>query len=80
MKLVEPLLNWGYCFTGEKFYTSPEVVDKFISHKTDVYRTLRPTRKDVPLMKGTKLQKRNVMTSHRGNSMALQWRDKKQVA
>ncbi|KAM7306084.1 piggyBac transposable element-derived protein 4-like [Ixodes scapularis] len=36
MRLMEPLLDQGYCLTVDNFYTSPELVEKLLSRKTDV--------------------------------------------
>ncbi|XP_037560458.1 piggyBac transposable element-derived protein 4-like [Dermacentor silvarum] len=78
MKLIEPLLGKGYCLTIDNFYTSPELVDLLIQHRTDVYGTVRPNRKDMPPdFQTKKLKKGEVQAYQRGKCIALQWRDKK---
>ncbi|GBO37753.1 PiggyBac transposable element-derived protein 4 [Araneus ventricosus] len=44
MTLLEDLLDKGYCVTSDNFYTSPELAELLLSHRTDVYRKLRPNR------------------------------------
>lgn len=46
--LMKPLLNKGYCLTMDNFYNSPQLADLLIQNKTDVYGTLRVSRKEVP--------------------------------
>ena len=45
---MDSLLNEGYCVTVDNFYTSPQLADYLITHKTYMYGTLRPNRKDLP--------------------------------
>ncbi|KAG0414574.1 hypothetical protein HPB47_008270 [Ixodes persulcatus] len=77
--LMEPFLCKGYCVTVNTYYTSTELVDKLLQQKTDVYGTVRPTRKDMPPFKDLKLKKGEVGAFQRGKCMALQWRHKKLV-
>ncbi|XP_029833924.2 piggyBac transposable element-derived protein 4 [Ixodes scapularis] len=79
LSLMEPFLCKGYCVTVENYYTSPELVNKLLQQKTDVYGTVRPTRKDVPPFKDLKLKRGEVGAFQRGKCMALQWRNKKLV-
>ncbi|EEC06595.1 PiggyBac transposable element-derived protein, putative [Ixodes scapularis] len=79
LSLMEPFLCKGYCVTVDNYYTSPELVDKLLQQKTDVYGTVRPTRKDMPPFNDLKLKKGEVGAFQRGKCMALQWRDKKLV-
>lgn len=79
MRLMEPLLDKGYCLTVDNFYTSPELVEKLLSRKTDVYGTVRPSRKDMPPLRDANLKKGDIVAYQRGKCMALQWRDKKLV-
>lgn len=79
MKLMNPLLDKGYCLTVDNFYTSPELVDLLVSRKTDVYGTVKPSRRDMPQLKAAKLKKGEVVAYQRGKCMALQWKDKKLV-
>ena len=39
MTLLEPLLGKGYCLTTDNFYTSPQLAELLLSHKTDCYGT-----------------------------------------
>ncbi|XP_054717507.1 piggyBac transposable element-derived protein 4-like [Uloborus diversus] len=39
LTLIKPLLNQGYCLITDNFYTSPELFEELINHKTDAYGT-----------------------------------------
>lgn len=78
IKLLEPLLGRGYCLTIDNFCTLPELLDLLIQHRTDVYGTVRPNRKDMPSdFQTKKLKKGEVQAYQRCKCVALQWRDKK---
>ncbi|XP_035212569.1 piggyBac transposable element-derived protein 4-like [Stegodyphus dumicola] len=80
LSLLDPLLDRGYCLTVDNFYNSPELADILIRHKTDIYGTLRPSRKNVPaVLKATKVKKGDIIAFQRGKMMALKWTDKKTV-
>ncbi|GBM08919.1 PiggyBac transposable element-derived protein 4 [Araneus ventricosus] len=55
MTLLEDLLDKGYCVTLDNFYTSPELAELLLSHRTEVYGRLRPNKIGVPeeIKKGT---------------------------
>lgn len=81
MTLMRPLLNKGYCLTMDNFYNSPQLADLLISKQTDVYGTLRATRKEVPKeLKNKKLNKGEIIAYQRGKVTVLKWKDKKDVA
>ncbi|GBL65765.1 hypothetical protein AVEN_100678-1 [Araneus ventricosus] len=67
MTLLEDLIDKGYCVTLDNFYTSPELAELLLSHRTDVYGTLRPNRIGVPeeIKKGT-LKKGEIIDFRRG--------------
>lgn len=80
VKLVEPLLDKGYCITTDNFYTSPELVDFLLKRSTDVYGTTRVTRKNLPPgLATTKLKKGDMLAFQRGKCLLIQWKDKKLV-
>ena len=81
MSLMKPLLGKGYCVTVDNYYNSPQLADILIKNKTDIYGTLRMTRKEVPQeLKQAKLKKGEVVAYQRGKTMAIRWKDKKDVA
>lgn len=80
MNLAKPLLNKGYCLTMDNFYNSPQLADLLISYKTDVYGTLRATRKDVPKsLRETRLQHGETISYQRGKLLVMKWKDKKDI-
>lgn len=80
MSLMKPLLGKGYCVTLDNYYNSPQLADMLLRNKTDVYGTLRKTRKEVPEeLKKEKLKKGEVVAFQRGKVMILRWKDKKDV-
>lgn len=80
LKLLEPLLDKGYCVTTDNFYTSPELVDFLLKRSTDIYGTTRATRKDLPPgFAKAKLKKGEMVAFQRGKCLAVQWMDKKLV-
>lgn len=81
MTLSKPLLEKGYCITMDNFYNSPQLADLLITKKTDVYGTLKLTRKEVPSeLKKKKLKKGEVVAFQRGKVCVLKWKDKKDVS
>lgn len=74
-----PLLDEGYCVTVDNYYNSPELVDKLIARKTDVYGTARPRRKEMPNFDTKRLRKGEIEAFQRGKCLCLQWKDKKPV-
>ena len=80
LSLADNLLDQGYCITTDNFYTSPELADYLISHKTDIYGTMRVHRKEVPSeMQKAKLKKGEIIAFQRGKVMVMKWRDKKDI-
>ncbi|KAJ8946779.1 hypothetical protein NQ318_018989 [Aromia moschata] len=78
MTLLKPLLNLGYTLTMDNFYNSPQLADLLLTHKTDVYGTLRLSRKEVPNeLKSKKLKKGETASYQRGKVTILKWKDKK---
>ena len=81
MTLIKDLLGKGYCLTTDNFYTSPQLADLLVTHKTDTYGTLRLGRKEVPAnLKTTKLDKGGIIGYQRGKVCIFKWKDKKDVA
>lgn len=80
MTLVHPLLGMGYCLSLDNFYNSPELADLLISHKTDVYGTIRQNRKHLPpALKNEKLTKGDIVAFQKGKMCVMKWQDKKPV-
>ncbi|XP_056397707.1 piggyBac transposable element-derived protein 4-like [Hyla sarda] len=80
LTLLEPLLNQGYCVTTDNFYTSPELYEFLLKHKTDGYGTVRANRRDLPSMFAKKKLKTGEMVAwQKGKMIAMRWRDKKDV-
>ncbi|XP_068129769.1 piggyBac transposable element-derived protein 4-like [Hyperolius riggenbachi] len=80
LTLIEPLLDQGYCLTTDNFYSSPELFEHLIQHKTDAYGTVRANRRNMPsAFTARKLKKGEVVAWQKGKMMALRWRDKRDV-
>ncbi|KAJ4448708.1 hypothetical protein ANN_00099 [Periplaneta americana] len=80
LTLMKPLLNMGYCLTVDNFYTSPQLADILVSKRTDIYGTVRPTRKDMPpSFRSKKLNKGEIVAFQRGKLTAMRWKDKRDV-
>lgn len=80
LSLMDPLMGMGYCLTTDNFYTSPQLADFLITQKTDLYGTMRPNRKEVPMeIQKKKLKKGETVAYQRGKVMLLKWKDKKDV-
>ncbi|GFW12656.1 piggyBac transposable element-derived protein 4 [Trichonephila clavipes] len=80
MTLMEPLLNKGHCLTTDNFYSSPELADILIQSLTDMYGTLKPTRKDVPKeLLSKKIDKGQMIAYQRGKVCVMKWMNKKAV-
>lgn len=80
LTLMDPLLDMGYCVTTDNFYTSPQLADFLVQHKTDTYGTLRINRKEVPSeLQKKKLKRNEIIAFQRGKVMTLKWKDKKDV-
>ena len=80
MTLLKPLLGKGYCLTNDNFYTSPQLAELLLSHKTDCYGTVKILRKEIPAqLKTKKLQKGQVSAYRRGKVLAMKWKNKRDV-
>ena len=80
MTLMKPLLDKGYCVTVDNYYTSPQLADLLVQHQTDIYGTVKPTRKEMPEdLRKAKLKKGEVSAYERGKVTVLRWKDKKDV-
>ncbi|GBM22473.1 PiggyBac transposable element-derived protein 4 [Araneus ventricosus] len=81
MTLLEDLLDKGYCVTLDNFYTSPELAELLLSHRTDVYGTLRPNRISVheEIKKGT-LKKGEIVGFQKGKICVMKYMDKKPIS
>ncbi|GBN32219.1 PiggyBac transposable element-derived protein 4 [Araneus ventricosus] len=78
--LLVDLLDKGYCVTLDNFYTSPELAELLLSHRTDVYDTLKPNRIVVPeeIKKGT-LKKGEIVGFQKGKICVMKYMDKKPI-
>ncbi|KAG8225466.1 hypothetical protein J437_LFUL004467 [Ladona fulva] len=58
LSLIQPLLDKGFCLTTDNYYTSPQLADILILQSTDMYGTVKITRKEMPPeLKKDKLKK-----------------------
>lgn len=65
----------------DNFYNSPQLADLLIQNKTDVYGTLRVSRKEVPgELKNKELEKGEIIAFQRGKICVMKWKDKKDVS
>ena len=81
MTLMKPLLNKGYCLTIDNFYSSPDLAEMLVANETDVYGTIRLTRKHMPDdISKEKLKKGEIISYSRGKLTAMRWKDKKDVS
>ncbi|XP_068107881.1 piggyBac transposable element-derived protein 4-like [Hyperolius riggenbachi] len=81
LTLIEPLLDKGYCLTTDSFYTTPELYEHLLVHKTDAYGTVRPNRHQLPhTFSAKKLKSGEIVAWQKGKIMALRWHDKKDVS
>ncbi|XP_066958491.1 piggyBac transposable element-derived protein 4-like [Macrobrachium rosenbergii] len=80
MTLMKPLLKKGYCLTMDDYYNSPQLADLLTENETDVYGTVRVSRKEMPSgLKQEKLQKGGMVAYKRRKVTAIKWKDKKDV-
>ena len=80
LSLISPLLNKGYTLGIDNFYTSPELINILIAHKTDCIGTVRANRKHLcPEVKEKKLKKGELVAGFNNKVMHLKWKDKKYV-
>lgn len=80
MTLLDPLLDQGYCLTTDNYYTSPQLADFLVSHKTDTYGTVGKNRKDVAkFIQNKKLEKSEIVAARRGKVMIMKWEDKRDI-
>ncbi|GBN49582.1 hypothetical protein AVEN_154388-1 [Araneus ventricosus] len=77
MTLLEDLLDKGYCVTLDNFYTSPELAELLLSHRTDVCGKLRPNGIGVleEIKKGT-LKKGEIIGFQKGKTCVMKYMDK----
>ncbi|KAL0808440.1 hypothetical protein ABMA28_012901 [Loxostege sticticalis] len=81
LKLIDPLLNKGYRLFMDNGYNSPALARYLKLNKTDCVGTLRPTRKDVPvLLTEAPLKQGQFMARHSGDVCVLTWQDKKRIS
>ena len=80
LSLMQPLLGNEHCVTKDNFYTSPQLADHLINNNTDIYGTVKPTRKEMPPeMKKKKLKKGEIQAFQRGKVTVMKWKDKRDV-
>lgn len=86
LSLCKDLLGKGYCLTTDNFYSSPQLADILVSHKTDTYGTVKLCRKQIPKnmtkneIKKQKLKKGDIVGCQRGKVTIMAWKDKKIVS
>lgn len=65
----------------DNFYNSPGLADLLIKNKTDVYGTLRVSRKEVPSeLKSKKLKIGETIALQRGKVCVMKWKDKRDIS
>ncbi|CAI9556655.1 unnamed protein product [Staurois parvus] len=80
LSLIEPLLNQGYCVILDNYYTSPELYEVLLQHKTDAYGTVRANWRNLhPCFAKNKLKSGELVAWQKSKMIALRWRDKKDV-
>ncbi|KAG1683249.1 Cap-specific mRNA (nucleoside-2'-O-)-methyltransferase 1 [Nymphon striatum] len=80
MSLMKSLLGKGHCLTTENLYTSPQLADLLLKHRTDIYGTVKQTRKEMPLeLKKKKLKEVKNISFQRGKVIVMKWKDKRDV-
>ena len=80
LSLMQPLLGNGHCVITDNFYTSPQLADHLINNDTDIYATVKPTRKEMPPeMKKKKLKKGEIQAFQQGKVTVMKWKDKRDV-
>lgn len=86
LSLMDELLGLGYCLTVDNYYSSPELADILVRQKTDVYGTIKLSRKDLPKemqkkdLKKKKMAKGDIVGFQRGKVTVMAWKDKKIVS
>lgn len=86
LTLMKDLLSKGYCLTTDNFYSSPELADILLLHQTDMYGTVRLSRKDLPPkmrkqeLKKLKMKPGDIVGYQRGKLTVMAWKDKKIVS
>lgn len=80
MTLLDPLLDKGYCLYIDNYYSSPSLSDLLCTKLTDCVGTVRMNRKEMPKnVKDAKLKKGEIACAFRRKTMALKWKDKRDV-
>ncbi|RVE41088.1 hypothetical protein evm_014261, partial [Chilo suppressalis] len=79
-KLMAPLLNKGYRLFLDNWYNSPLLARFLKLNGTDCVGTLRPNRRDVPvLIREAPLKRGEMVARHSGDVSVLAWQDKNRV-
>lgn len=80
LSLSEDLLGKGHSITTDNYYTSPELAEILISKNTDLYGTVKSTRKGMPReFAKSKMKKGDFLAFRKGKILALKWKDKREV-
>lgn len=83
---MDELLGLGYCLIVDNYYSSPELADILVRQKTDVYGTLKLSRKYLSKqmkkkeLKNLKMEKGDIVGFKRGKVTVMAWKDKKIVS
>ncbi|KAL0858681.1 hypothetical protein ABMA27_011173 [Loxostege sticticalis] len=79
-KLIAPLLHKGYRLFMDNWYNSPLLARFLKRNGTDCVGTLRPSRRDVPvLVNKAPLKRGEIIARHSGDVSVLSWQDKKRI-
>ncbi|KFM65266.1 PiggyBac transposable element-derived protein 4, partial [Stegodyphus mimosarum] len=80
MSLMHDLLQKGYCVAIDKFYLSHELAERLIELKTDVFGTINPNTKNLPLgLRDRRLKPGEVIAYQKGKMLVFKFEDKKSV-
>lgn len=80
MTLWDHLMDIGYCFTIDNFYTTPELSDLLIYHRTDSSGVLKLLRKGVPeALKKTSLKRGDIPAYQIRKVFVMRWKHKKMM-
>lgn len=78
LALLKSYLGKGHTLFVDNFYTSPTLFSYLYNNKTNACGTVKPQRRDMPIMK-EKLQSGEMCFRSTSNMLALKWKDKRDV-
>jgi len=79
LTLGKKLLDQGYCFYMDKWYSSPVLFKQLRQRQTDCVGTVRVSRRGMPMDLKVKIPKGTTTTRFSEDLMALKWHDKREI-